>query len=80
MPKSLKEYENRSKNWLNGCGAPNYATTLFAEMIHFVKKVLYISFFFFLFIVCCLVLSCLVLSFFFFVLCLYVLYVCMFAC
>ena len=39
MPKSLKEYENRSKNWLNGRRAPNYAKTLFPEMIHAVKKV-----------------------------------------
>ena len=40
MPKTLKEYEIRSRNWLNGRRAPNYAKTLFPEMIQYVKKVL----------------------------------------
>ena len=39
MPNSLTDYENRSRNWLNGRRAPNYAKTLFPEMIHAVKKV-----------------------------------------
>ena len=38
MPLNLKEYENRSKNWLNGRRAPNYAKTLFPEMIASVKR------------------------------------------
>ena len=34
MPKSYTEFEYKAKNWLNGRKAPNYALTLFPEMIH----------------------------------------------
>lgn len=34
MPKSYSEFEYKAKNWLNGRKAPNYALTLFPEMIH----------------------------------------------
>merc|ERR1719464_1724720 len=33
LPKSLQEYENRAKNWLNGRRAINYAQTLFPEIL-----------------------------------------------
>eukprot|EP01083_Nonionella_stella_P211060 763566_1 len=33
LPKTLQEYENRAKNWLNGRRAINYAQNLFPEMI-----------------------------------------------
>ncbi len=33
MPKSYTEFEYKAKNWLNGRKAPNYALTLFPEMI-----------------------------------------------
>eukprot|EP01083_Nonionella_stella_P031645 86659_1 len=32
-PKTYLEFENKAKNWLNGRRAPNYAATLFPEMI-----------------------------------------------
>ena len=34
MPKSYTEFEYKAKNWLNGRKAPNYALTLFPQMIH----------------------------------------------
>ena len=33
-PKTKKEYEKKSKNWLNGRRAPNYGRTLFPFFIH----------------------------------------------
>eukprot|EP00484_Ammonia_sp_Unknown_P017040 CAMPEP_0197024764 /NCGR_PEP_ID=MMETSP1384-20130603/5257_1 /TAXON_ID=29189 /ORGANISM="Ammonia sp." /LENGTH=619 /DNA_ID=CAMNT_0042453207 /DNA_START=314 /DNA_END=2173 /DNA_ORIENTATION=+ len=43
LPKSIQEYENRAKNWLNGRRAINYAQNLFPEMIlcaeHYAKDV-----------------------------------------
>ena len=33
-PKTKKEYEKKSKNWLNGRRAPNYGKTLFPFFIH----------------------------------------------
>ena len=32
-PKTYLEFENKAKNWLNGRRAPNYASTLFPDMI-----------------------------------------------
>jgi hypothetical protein len=32
-PRTYGEYESKSRNWLNGRRAPNYASTLFPEMI-----------------------------------------------
>lgn len=50
MPKSYTEFEYKAKNWLNGRKAPNYALTLFPEMIHQSEAVCFMMFcFFFLF-------------------------------
>ena len=32
-PKTFKDYRTKSKNWMHGRRAPNYAKTLFPEMI-----------------------------------------------
>lgn len=41
MPKSYTEFEYKAKNWLNGRKAPNYALTLFPDMIHQSEAVCY---------------------------------------
>ena len=43
MPKSYTEFEYKAKNWLNGRKAPNYALTLFPDMIHQSEAVCIIS-------------------------------------
>jgi len=40
MPKSYTEFEYKAKNWLNGRKAPNYALTLFPDMIHKAEAVM----------------------------------------
>eukprot|EP00484_Ammonia_sp_Unknown_P013177 CAMPEP_0197078332 /NCGR_PEP_ID=MMETSP1384-20130603/213066_1 /TAXON_ID=29189 /ORGANISM="Ammonia sp." /LENGTH=663 /DNA_ID=CAMNT_0042517197 /DNA_START=77 /DNA_END=2068 /DNA_ORIENTATION=+ len=37
-PKTKKEYEKKSKNWLNGRRAPNYGKTLFPFFIHAAER------------------------------------------
>ena len=38
-PASIEEYERKARNWLNGRRAPNYAQTLFPDMIKAAEQV-----------------------------------------
>ena len=41
-PANYEEYERKARNWLNGRRAPNYAGTLFPDMVRASEQVLFI--------------------------------------